>query len=113
MPPMERQVPDPLKQLRQKQAAEAKVLAAQQTQRSGAFKEQAKNREAEAIEKAANAERLKISPTADPSGNASNNREQLPNPATEPPQETGDTVPKGPTETPLEDPKFIEMQVKP
>ncbi len=55
MTPMERQVSDPLKHLRQKQATEAKLLADQQSQRSGALKEQAKIREAEATEKAANA----------------------------------------------------------
>jgi hypothetical protein len=41
MPPMERQVPEPLKKLRQKHALEAKILAAQQRHRSGALKEQA------------------------------------------------------------------------
>ena len=62
MPPMARQVPDPLKQLKQKQAAEAKLLAAQQRRRSSQLREQAKIREAEATEKAANAERLKTPP---------------------------------------------------
>ena len=87
---MERQVPDPLKQLRQKQAAEAKLLAAQQRQRSGSLQENVKIREAEAKKKAANAERLKTPSAADPNGAALNNQEQPPNPATEPPatQET-------------------------
>ena len=58
MTPMDRQTPDPLKLLRQKQATEAKRLAAEQRQRSGLLKEQAKIREAEAAEKAANVERL-------------------------------------------------------
>ncbi len=58
MPSMDRQTPDPLKLMRQKQKAEAKKLAAEHRQRSGMLKEQAKIREAEAAEKAANAERL-------------------------------------------------------
>jgi len=70
---MERQVPDPLKQLRQKQATEAKLLAVKHRQRSGQLKEQATIMEAKAAEKAANAERLKTSPITDPSDNASNN----------------------------------------
>ena len=73
MPPMERQIPDPLRLMRQKHAAEAKQLAAEQRQRSDVFKEQAKIREAEAAEKAANAERLKTPLTADPIGDTSNN----------------------------------------
>ncbi len=73
MPPMERQVPYPLKQLRQEQAVEAKLLAAHWRKRSGTLKEHAKIREAEGTEKAANAERLKTPPTVDPSGNSSNN----------------------------------------
>ena len=87
---MERQVPDPLKQLRQKQAAVAKLLAAQQRHRSGELKEQAKIKEAKATKKATNAERLKTPPAVNPIGIASNNQEHLPNPATEPPasQET-------------------------
>ena len=59
MPPMDRQIPDPLKLMRQKQAAEAKRLAAEQKHRSGLLKEQAKIRETEMAKKAANAERLK------------------------------------------------------
>ena len=73
MPPMERQFPDPLKQLRQKQATEAKLLAAQQRQKSGALKEQAKISEAKAKEKAKNAERLKTPPSADLSDNTAYN----------------------------------------
>jgi hypothetical protein len=52
---MERQVLDPLKQLRQEQTAEAKLLAAQQRKKSGALKVQAKIREAKASKKASNA----------------------------------------------------------
>jgi len=37
-PPMERQIPYPHKQVRQEHAAEAKLLAAQQRQRSGVRK---------------------------------------------------------------------------
>ncbi len=48
---MERQVRDPLKQLRKKHAAEAKLLAAHQRMRNGVLKEHAKIREAEAAEK--------------------------------------------------------------
>jgi hypothetical protein len=55
---MERQVPYPLQQLRQKLAVEVMLLAAQQRQRSGALKEHAKIREAEGAKKAANTERL-------------------------------------------------------
>ena len=55
MPPMDRQIPDPLKQMRQKHAAEAKRLAVEQRQRSGVLKEQAEIREAEAAENATNA----------------------------------------------------------
>ncbi len=58
MIPMDRQIPDPLKLMRQQQASEAKRLATEQRQRSGKLKEQAKLREAEAAEKAANDERL-------------------------------------------------------
>jgi lipopolysaccharide export system protein LptC len=56
MTPMDRQMPDPLKLMRQQQAAEAKRLAAEQRQRSGLLKEQVKLREAERAEKAANEE---------------------------------------------------------
>ena len=75
---MDRQIPDPLKLMRQKQAAEARRLAAEHRQRSGLLKEQAKLREAEMAEKAANAERLKTPLTEDPSGNAANKSDQLP-----------------------------------
>ena len=51
MTPMDRQIPDPLKLMRQQQAAEAKRLAAEQRQRSGKLKKQAKLREEEAAEK--------------------------------------------------------------
>ncbi len=84
MRPMSRHVPDPLKQLRQKQAAEAKLPAAQERQRSGQLREQEKIREAEAAKKAANAERLKTPLLADPNVSAPNNQEQLPDPTTGP-----------------------------
>ena len=58
MPPMAMTTPDPLKQMRQKQAAEAKLLATQNKQRDGIRREQEKIRAAEAAEKKANAERL-------------------------------------------------------
>ena len=51
MPPMTRTNPDPLKHMRQKQAAEAKLLAAQNRQREGLRKEHEKIRAAEAAEK--------------------------------------------------------------
>ena len=51
MPPMTRTTPNPLKQIRQKQAAEAKLLAAQNRQREGLRKEQEKILAAEATEK--------------------------------------------------------------
>jgi hypothetical protein len=72
-------------------------------------KKSGKNQEAKAVEKEANAERLKTPQITYPSRNAANNKEQLPNPSTEPPatQETGDTTPKGPTKTPNEDPKIL------
>ena len=57
--PHGRHIQDPLKQMRQKQAAEAKLLATQQRKRSDVLTEQAKIREAKAVEKAANEERLK------------------------------------------------------
>jgi len=61
---------------------------------------QAKIREAEAA---------KTLPNTVLSGNAANNQEQLPNPATglPAPQETGDTTPKGPSGTLPEDSKFL------
>ena len=62
MPPLERQLLDPLKQMRHKQASDAKSLAAQTIHRAGVFKEQAKTRAAEVVEKQANAERLKTPP---------------------------------------------------
>ena len=58
MPSMARATPDPLKQMRQQQAAEAKLLAAQNRQREGVRKEQEKIRAAEAAEKKANQDRL-------------------------------------------------------
>ena len=72
---MDRQIPDPLKRMRHKQAAGAKLLAAEQRQRSGVLKEHAKIREAEAAEKAANAERLKSPLTEDPGGDATSKDE--------------------------------------
>jgi hypothetical protein len=51
MPPMTRQIPDPLKQMRQKQAADAKQLATENMKREGLRKEQEKIRAAEAAEK--------------------------------------------------------------
>ena len=59
---MKRQLPDPLKQLRQKHVADAKLLAAQNRQREGIRKEQERIIEAEAAEKQANADRLKLPP---------------------------------------------------
>ena len=50
MPPMTRTTPDPLKHIRQKQAAEAKLLAAHNRQREGLRKEQENIRAAEAAE---------------------------------------------------------------
>jgi hypothetical protein len=63
MPPMERQLPDPLKKMRQKHAADAKLLASQTIQKKGIRKEQDKIRVAEATEKHANQERLKTPPS--------------------------------------------------
>jgi len=130
MPLMDRQIPDPRKQMRQKQAAEAKRLATDQRQRSGLLKEHGKIREAEAAEKAANAERIKTSRTEEPSGDAANKNDQLPQnssgeatiteeqqpdqltglPAT---QVTGDTAPQGPTGTHTEDPEILLDKVTP
>jgi len=59
MPPMERQTPDPLKQMRRKQATRAHLLAAQNKQRVETLKGQEIIRAVEAAEKLANAERLK------------------------------------------------------
>ncbi len=56
---MEMQFPDPLKQMRQKQAAEAKQLVAQHPQRARILKEQAKLRAREAAEKQANADDIR------------------------------------------------------
>jgi type IV secretory pathway VirB10-like protein len=58
MPPMTRATPDPLKQMRQQQVAEAKLLAAENRQREGLRKEQEKIRAAEAAKKTANQDRL-------------------------------------------------------
>ena len=69
--------PDPLKKIRQKQAAEAKLVAAQNRQRGGIRKEQEKIRAAEATEKQANAERLK-NPT--PPANTTT-KDKLPDPS--------------------------------
>ena len=76
---MNRQIPDPLKLMRQQQATEAKMLAAEQRQRSGKLKEHAKLREAKTAEKAANEERLKTPSTADLSGDTTNAKDKLPN----------------------------------
>ena len=56
-----------------------------------------------------NAKRLKTPPFVDPSGSAHNNQGQLLDPTKGPPapQETGDTTPKGQTETPLEDQEVL------
>jgi len=64
--------------MRQKQATDAKWLAAEPRQRSGLLKEQAKTREAEAVEKAANAERIRTPLTEDHTGDAANKNDQLP-----------------------------------
>ena len=79
---MERHVPDPLKQMRQKQAAEAKLLVAQQRQRAGALREHAKIREGEAVEKAANTERLRTPTFVVTNGNEDNTKQQTINPTT-------------------------------
>jgi len=55
---------------------EAKRLAAEQRQRSGLLKEQAKLREAEVAEKAANAERLKTPMTEEPNGDVANKNDR-------------------------------------
>ncbi len=62
MSPLERQLPYPLKQARQKQAADSNPLVAHTSQRAGVLKEQAKIRAVEEARKQANAERLKTSP---------------------------------------------------
>ena len=95
MPPKDKQIPDPLKQMRQKHTADAKRLAAEQIQKSGVLEERAKIREAEAAEKAANAERLKTPLTEEPSGAATNTEEQQPDPLIGPlaTHATGDTTP--------------------
>ncbi len=59
MQPMEGQPSNPLKQMRQKQTAATKLLAAQNKQRATFLKEQVKIREAQSAEKEANAELLK------------------------------------------------------
>jgi hypothetical protein len=58
MPPLARATPEPLKQMRQQQAAEAELLAAHNRQREGIRREQEKIRAAEAAEKKANQDRL-------------------------------------------------------
>ena len=109
MPPMDMQIPDPLKLMRHKQAAEAKLLATERRQRSGVLKEQAKIREAEAAEKAANAERLITPLIEDPSGDAANKDVPQPDPLAVllASQATGDTAPQGPTGTQTEDPEIL------
>ena len=77
---MTRTTSDPLKQMRQKQAAEATLLAAQNRQREGIRREQEKIRATEAAEKKANAERLK-NPTR-PENTSTNDK--LPNPSQTP-----------------------------
>ena len=62
MPPMKWQLPEPLKYMRQKQAADAKLLAAHAGQREGICKEQENIRTTEATEKQATANRLKTPP---------------------------------------------------
>ena len=114
--------------MRQKQATNAKRLATEHRQRSGILKEQAKLREAERAEKAANAERLKTPLTEDPSGDAANKSDRLPkNPigaATETKEQqldpligmpttevTNDTTPQGLTGTQPEDPEILQDKV--
>ena len=77
MPPMTRGTPDPLKQMRQQQAAEAKLLAAQNRQREGIRKEQEKIRAAEAAEKKANQDRLANKKTPE----NTTSKDKLPDPA--------------------------------
>jgi len=100
---MDRQIPDPLKQLRQTQAAEAELLDAQNKQRAGVLREQEKIREAEAAEKTSNEQRLKTPLSEVPNGSVDESKqEQTINTALrEPPaaQGTGDTGPKGPPRT--------------
>jgi hypothetical protein len=79
---MDMQIPDPLKQMQQKHAADAKRLAAEKRQRNGVLKERAKTCEVEAAEKAANAERLKTPLAEDPIGAATNTEKQQPDPLT-------------------------------
>ena len=113
--------------MRQKQAPEAKRLAAEHRQRRGLLKEQAKIREAEAAEIAANAERLRTPRTEDPTGDVANKNDQLPKhpngaatntevqqldplkglPAT---QGTGDTAPQDPIGTNTEDPEILQYK---
>jgi len=62
---MERQLPDPLKQMRQKHAADAKLLATHSRHRERIRKEQDKIRAVEAAEKQANEDRLKAPTPAD------------------------------------------------
>ena len=63
MPPIDKTNPDPLKKMRQKQAAEAKLLAAQNRQREGIRKEQANMRAAKAAENMPTHNALKTKPT--------------------------------------------------
>jgi hypothetical protein len=109
---MDKQIPDPIKQMRQKHASDAKRLAAEQRQRSGVLKERS-IREAEAVEKAANEKRPKTPLTEDPSGAATNTKEQQPDPLTRLPaaHATGDTTPQGPTGTQTEDPEILPDKV--
>jgi len=89
--------------MRQKQAANAKLLEAPNRQRAGALKEHEKIRDAEAADKQANADRLKI--PIPPQG--TKGKGLLPNPpqtATLDPEilpEAGDTTTE--TKTPSED----------
>ena len=62
MPPIERQLPDPFKQMKQKQTVNAQLLAAQNIQKEGLRKEQDGIRADEAEEKQTNANRLKPPP---------------------------------------------------
>ena len=108
--------------MRHQQAAEAKRLAAEQRQRSGLLKEQAKLREAERAEKSANEERLKTPLAEDPAASAAKNdqlpknpvgtttaeKEQQLDPRTGlPTTEVTNTEPQGPTGTPTEDPEIL------
>jgi cytoskeletal protein RodZ len=80
MPSLARATPDPLKQMRQQQAAEAKLLAAQNRQREGIRREQEKIRAAEAAEKKANQDRLANNTTPE----NTSAKDQLPDPTQNP-----------------------------